>query len=142
MPKNHISMQDYILYNQHSLKPIDTLKIMFQVVNSLKHLHSVGYVHNDIKPGNIMMSKDYDTTLIDFGFAKKYVDSNNKHLKQTPVDNFQGNILFASPDQQMFKSTSRRDDLISACYLLFTLLNQSHFPLCTIDQNFDEMPPT
>jgi len=28
-----------------------------------------------------------------------------------------------------FTSTSRRDDLKSACYLLLTLLNQNHFPM-------------
>ena len=28
-----------------------------------------------------------------------------------------------------YTSTSRRDDLKSACYLLLTLLNQNHFPM-------------
>jgi serine/threonine protein kinase len=103
---------------------------MFHVVNALKKLHSVGYTHNDMKPSNIMLSETFDATLIDFGYSKKYINENNSHMKKCCLDSFQGNILFSSYSQQMFYSTSRKDDLISVSYNLFTLLNQNHFPLC------------
>lgn len=37
MPKNEISLQDYLLYNKNGAnKPIEILKIMFHVINALK----------------------------------------------------------------------------------------------------------
>jgi serine/threonine protein kinase len=48
----------------------------------------VGYTHNDIKPSNLMIDfPDYATlkvTLIDFGFAKKFLESKTKiHIKRS-----------------------------------------------------------
>lgn len=37
---------------------------------------------------------------------------------------FRGNIMFASPNQLNFRTTSRRDDLISLVYLMIYMLNQ------------------
>ena len=44
------------------------------------------------------------------------------------MDEFTGNILFASLDQMEFKSTSRRDDFISVIYNLIYLLNGFTYP--------------
>ena len=42
---------------------------MSQVFQALEVLHSVGYIHNDIKPANIMLDMNLDATLIDLGFT-------------------------------------------------------------------------
>jgi serine/threonine protein kinase len=69
MPKCSLSLQDYIDFGEKKLKPFEILFVMFQVINTLKHLHSIGFTHNDIKPSNIMISETFSATLIDFGFA-------------------------------------------------------------------------
>ena len=61
--------------------------------------------------------------LVDFGYATKYLDSHGKHIKEETLDRFRGNIIFASLPQLQFSATSRRDDLISLCYLLVYLIN-------------------
>lgn len=68
--------------------------------------------------------------LIDFGFADKYLEANNEHIKSSEEqkESFKGNILFSSLDQMNFKVTSRRDDMISLCYILFYLLNELEIP--------------
>ena len=71
-----------------------------------------------------MLNDTCGVTMIDFGFAKKFIDIDNKHISKGYVENFQGNILFASADQMRFHSTSRKDDLLSTAYLLLTLLNK------------------
>jgi serine/threonine protein kinase len=50
----------------------------------------VGYTHNDIKPSNLMIDFQDDSTLkvtlIDFGFAKKFLESQTKtHIKNHTI---------------------------------------------------------
>ena len=66
-------------------------------------MHSIGYIHCDIKPDNILigdavknpalMNKLY---LIDFGISQKYVDSQGKHLPFNQDMPFKGNVIFSS----------------------------------------------
>ena len=81
----------------------------------------------------------YYPILIDFGFAAKYMDKDGNHIEQGKKEDsrFQGNITFASKHQMDFKITSRRDDLISLCYLLFYVLNNFGLPgnKATFDQD-------
>ena len=70
----------------------DALDIAIQLVKSLEILHESGYTHNDIKLGNIMITKDYfkkaKATLIDFGYATQFIDKNGNHFKQDVIDAF------------------------------------------------------
>jgi serine/threonine protein kinase len=70
-------------------------------------VHSAGYLHNDIKPQNIMINlnasgKTYsefiNVILIDFNVSTKFRDSSrpDKHVNRSKVENFEGNILFSS----------------------------------------------
>ena len=47
----------------------DAYDIISGVLEGLKHLHSKGLVHHDIKPGNVMRTNDGTLKLIDFGLA-------------------------------------------------------------------------
>ena len=46
------------------------LKIAFDVAEALSHAHQQGIVHRDVKPGNIMISRDGVTKLCDLGLAR------------------------------------------------------------------------
>lgn len=47
----------------------DKLDIFRLIAFKLKLFHDAGFIHRDIKPGNIMVKDDYDPVLIDTGFA-------------------------------------------------------------------------
>ncbi|CDW88456.1 serine threonine-protein kinase partial [Stylonychia lemnae] len=50
----------------------DLCKSLFrQIVESLVQLHKRQIVHRDLKPENILITEDYETVIIDFGFALK-----------------------------------------------------------------------
>lgn len=48
------------------------VKYILQVADALKYVHSCNRLHLDIKPGNIMIDKDDNAILIDFGTSKQY----------------------------------------------------------------------
>lgn len=66
-------------------------------------------------------------TLIDFGLAQKYTKS-GRHLDQSNLDYFRGNILFASENAIKLKSQSRKDDLESLFYLITFIMKDLSLP--------------
>jgi serine/threonine-protein kinase len=52
------------------LDPDQTLRIMEQAARALQSAHERGYVHRDVKPGNILIRVDGKVKLTDFGIAK------------------------------------------------------------------------
>ena len=44
-------------------------KIIIQVIEIIKHLHSLDIIYRDIKPENILLDKDYNIKLCDYGWA-------------------------------------------------------------------------
>ena len=52
------------------------------MIKALEILHESGRTHNDLKMENIMINDGEfkQVTLIDFGFATKYVDKYNLHI--------------------------------------------------------------
>ena len=108
-------------------------------------------MHLDIKPDNILLnSNNFNNatsslvTLIDFSVSKKYIDENGKHMGKRRLANFEGNLIFSSPEQMEFIgilplityciAPSRRDDLISILYLLI-FLKSGTLPWVHISQN-------
>ena len=45
------------------------LRVVMEIATALEYLHGRGYVHRDVKPGNIMLAADGRAVLIDLGFA-------------------------------------------------------------------------
>lgn len=83
------------------------IEIAQQVVQALRRIHSVGFVHWDVKPQNILysiseeqqvldetVSNQEKFTLIDFGIWSKYLDENGDHIKKQKVSKFRGSVEF------------------------------------------------
>lgn len=88
-------------------------------------MHQLGYLHLDLKPENILITTSNMTrlessalVLIDYGVSQRYLDHKGHHVKETEYMPFVGNVLFASKNAFMNIQQTRRDDLISLCYLL------------------------
>ena len=106
------------------------LGILDRMIIILCKLHSIGYVHNDIKPENILIGTNENQLrsnriyLIDFGIATPFWNfKNNKHLPIQASVPFNGTFRFSSKNHHCNGfSTSRRDDLESLIYLAIYLL--------------------
>uniref|UniRef100_A0A3P9DKK0 Protein kinase domain-containing protein n=1 Tax=Maylandia zebra TaxID=106582 RepID=A0A3P9DKK0_9CICH len=68
------SLWQYMRYRRNRVLPVTEIRpVLFQLANALSHLGSLGIVHADLKPGNIMVVDRYEcpikVKLIDFGLA-------------------------------------------------------------------------
>ena len=83
-------IMDYIL-SKNFLTEFDALKYFQQLINALFYLHSQNIAHRDIKIDNILLDRNKNLKLIDFGLSTKY--SNDKLLEQ-PC----GTIVYSAPE--------------------------------------------
>ena len=56
-----------------NLTGLEIKKIMYQMINAIAHCHSRRIIHRDIKPNNILITKDGETVkLADFGLSRTF----------------------------------------------------------------------
>ncbi len=72
------------LHNRmHKRKKIDEkelLSLIFPLLDGLEKVHDTGFLHRDIKPGNIFVSKDGAPMLLDFGAARAALKDKGRSL--------------------------------------------------------------
>lgn len=90
-------------------------------------MHSRGFIHRDIKPGNfcVDMNQHHSSSklfIIDYGLAKKFVyDSTGEHISREPEKDkrlFVGSLRYCSINCIEGGTQSRKDDLESALYMI------------------------
>ena len=108
---------------QFSYKTI--FQIGYQMVQRIEYVHSKGYIHRDIKPGNFVVGKGDKHQiiyLIDFGLSKRYIDRNtNKHIPYKEGKGLTGTARYVSLFTHYGIEQSRRDDIEGIAYNLIYL---------------------
>lgn len=124
--KHNILVINYLGKSLNNFKnPIDlniVRNIGSQIFKRIELLHSKQLIHRDIKPHNLLVGTKDKTTiyLIDFSFAKRYI-INGQHIKEGITNKIIGSLNFVSLNVHKRIEPSRRDDLISAIYVLIYL---------------------
>jgi len=72
------------------------LALLPQICDALQYAHDHGIVHRDIKPGNIMLTRDGRIKIADFGLAKRYDVESSFH---TQSGTSMGTPDYAAPEQ-------------------------------------------
>ena len=96
------------------------LWIARQVAEALEGLQQAGWLHGDIKPGNVMVAPSGHVTLVDLGFARRLCESRDEWLVDRPLT---GTLSYLAPE--LLTSTLRvdiRSDLYSLGVMLFEML--------------------
>ncbi|MFT7619460.1 MAG: serine/threonine protein kinase, partial [Planctomycetota bacterium] len=99
-----------------------TIAAFEKIALAMHAAHEVGIIHRDIKPGNIMLTKDNEPILLDFGLARDDSDDSGPSLTQTG-DLF-GTPAYMSPEQITGHRVvlDRRSDIYSLGVTLYECL--------------------
>lgn len=96
-------------------------QVATQVASALDYAHGHGILHRDIKPGNILLTKEGDPILADFGLAK--ILERPSHL--TDVGTILGSPEYMSPEQALGQEMDERSDVYSMAVVLYEMLTGS-----------------
>jgi tetratricopeptide (TPR) repeat protein len=95
----------------------EAFEIIFSVADGLASAHQRGIVHRDIKPGNVIVTKEGFVKIVDFGLAKLADRSRVTRTGLTP-----GTLSYMSPEQVTGKDIDGRSDIWSLGVLAYEML--------------------
>lgn len=87
-----------------------------QILRALEHTHSKDVIHRDIKPQNIILQKNGEIKVTDFGIAK------TPHESVTGKERAIGTVYYISPEQASSKETTFASDLYSVGIMLYEMV--------------------
>uniref|UniRef100_A0A183BI07 Protein kinase domain-containing protein n=1 Tax=Globodera pallida TaxID=36090 RepID=A0A183BI07_GLOPA len=106
--------------------PGTAIGVSIQMLSSLRAMHSIGYLHRDIKPGNSTIGRPEANELrllymIDFGMARKFLRDDGSHRRPRTNANFRGSPRYASISAHINREYCRKDDIESWFYVMIEL---------------------
>ncbi|WP_300274260.1 protein kinase [uncultured Oscillibacter sp.] len=75
-----ISFKTYIANHGGNISVVETLNVMIPVLRALTAVHAEGFIHRDVTPDNIYITKDGIVKLLDFGSARYSIGDKSKSL--------------------------------------------------------------
>ena len=96
-----------------------SLGVMADVCGALDFSHKKGIIHRDVKPANIMISRDGAVKVMDFGIARAVSDATSTLTKTSSV---LGTAQYLSPEQARGETVDARSDLYSAGCVLYEMV--------------------
>lgn len=109
-----ITLKKYI-ERRHKLEIRESIEVAMQVAHGLEAAHAEHIIHRDIKPQNIMISKDGKVKVTDFGIARAV-------SSQTISSNTMGSVHYISPEQARGGYCDERSDIYSLGITLYEML--------------------
>ena len=138
------TIDEYIKYHTGPITEHKLIPLFAKILDALEYAHNKKIVHRDIKPGNIIITDEFDEyenpkiKLIDFGIAKN-TDKNQKILTalRTKIGTKMGTIWYMSPEA--VRESSNIDKLTDIYALGVTLFQMAtgKIPFKADESEFD-----
>ncbi len=103
---------------EHGTTEANAVSYLRQISGALAKIHSVGIMHRDLKPGNIMLRADGSLALIDFGLAKRM----RLLQEMTGSGEIFGTPYYMSPEQGRGNDVDARSDIYSLGVIFYEML--------------------
>ena len=100
-----------------ALHPIEAVRIMMQIVSAIAAAHQNRIIHRDIKPQNILIDREGNVKITDFGIAVALSDTS---LTQT--NTLLGSVHYLSPEQARGGMATIQTDIYALGIVLYELL--------------------
>jgi serine/threonine protein kinase, bacterial len=132
-----------VLRREGPLSAERAVEVISAIASVLDTAHSIGLVHRDVKPANILVDSNRDSNhiyLIDFGIAKLTSD------RLSTLEGLAGTPEYMAPEQVTGLQPTPPTDLYSLGLVLYTLLTgqppfHGETPTATMDAQLYESPP-
>ncbi len=106
-----------LIREKKKFPPEEAVAVIQQVCQALDAAHSVGVIHRDLKPQNVMQDASGRILVMDFGLARTM---EGEGMTQTGA--LVGTMEYMSPEQALGKDLDQRSDIFALGLILFELL--------------------
>jgi serine/threonine-protein kinase len=106
-----------LLNTEGLLAPAQAADVLLQALGALGHAHRQGIVHRDVKPENLMVTREGVVKVADFGLARAFADA-----QITEAGTVTGTVQYLAPEQLQGEPADPRTDLYAIGIVAFELL--------------------
>jgi serine/threonine-protein kinase len=106
-----------IIRRSGALPPRQAARIAAETARALEVAHANGIVHRDVKPGNILISRDGRVKVTDFGIARAVAEA-----QMTLPGTTLGSVHYFSPEQARGETATAASDIFALGIVLYELL--------------------
>ena len=117
------------------------LQLTQQICSGLKEAHAQGVVHRDLKPENLMVDRDGNLKIMDFGIARSLEGS------ATLTEGITGTPAYMAPEQAEGKKIDQRTDIYALGLILYEIFTgeaafRGDTPVAIVHKQIHETPTT
>jgi len=109
----------YVMHRTRPTPEREALRIAGELCGAVGAMHARGFIHRDLKPGNIMIRRDRTVCLMDFGLAAETDAGAGILAGLTPLF---GTPEYMAPEQVRNRRNDERTDIYSLGVILFQML--------------------
>lgn len=127
---------------QQPMPEEQVMSILSQLLDALESVHAENIWHLDLKPGNIMLDKQGNAILIDFGTSKQFENKNGDQVDTSTTLAFTPGYAPSEQMEQNFEKFGPWTDIYALGATIYRMLTNNSLPTPTdIDENPTEALP-